>query len=264
MTNPNDPSKLRQDWIQRQAAHGNQPRAVLMKGLHSLLNASIDQWHKQVLRTVFSQDDALVTNRSVLDIGCGFGRLAYEARDCGLEPIGIDFTPQFCVEFLRNIGPAVCGDLSRLPFSDGSFANAYTVTSLMYVSPSAAHDALHELDRCLAPGARILVLEPCREFNALVRSTLRNKRHETLAVPGFSLKEMREGLAPDNWQPIASGCARWLTMLLPLLALATRVPKFYSGLAALALRLDRPSLNGRSAYGRIAMYRWVAYRKEST
>lgn len=260
MTDPHN-KDVRQEWVGRQAMHGNSPRAVLMKGLHPLLNDAIDRWHKSVLRAVFEQNDSSPVQRSALDIGCGFGRLAGEARACGLDPIGIDFTVKFCVAFGLNAGPAVCGDLSRLPFRDRSFGNAYSVTSLMYVPLPKAREALRELDRCLAADARILVLEPCREFNELVRTVLRRKRTESLTMPGFSLGEMQEGLVPPGWTPVGSGCSRWLTALLPVMAMTTRLPSLHRKIADLALRLDRPRLNDKGAMGRIAMYRWVAYRK---
>lgn len=257
------PNTIREDWIQRQQAHGKQPRAVLMKGLHPLINDTIDRWHKAVMAVVFDSDAAaLPGTEPVLDLGCGYGRLAGQAKACGLPAVvGIDFTQKFCVDFELGHGPAVCGELTRLPFRAGSFRHAYSVTALMYLSVADARRALLELDRCLVPGSRILVLEPCREFNDLVRSVLRRKRDETLAMPGFTQAQLRDEIAPHAWRRIGAGSCGWMTLALPLLVASARWPALYARISRLALKLDRPRLDGRAPTGKHSMYRWIAYQK---
>ncbi len=252
----NDPTAIRDDWVRRQQEHGNAPRAVLMKGLPALINESIDLWHRDVLRLAFHG----APRGRVLDIGCGFGRLAGELPLLGQLPFGIDFTPEFCRGFARAHGPAVCGDQTRLPFADETFAGAYSVTSLMYLDPERAKDAMHELDRCLAPGATVLLLEPSQEFNSLVRMMLPAKRGEQLAMPGFDLETFRE-LMPAHWQAVGSGTCFWLTAGLPVLMLASRWQWLYRMLSPLVRRMDRPYLDGGRARGRITLYRWIICRK---
>lgn len=262
MTRDSQSRGMREDWIGRQKMLGNRPRAVLMKGLHPLINETIDRWHRSVMRAAFDGMASSDRDGHTLDLGCGYGRLADQARSCGLSPIvGLDFTHQFCVDFERHHGPAVCAALSRLPFADASIANAYSVTSLMYLSVENAGLALRELDRCLVVGARILVLEPSREFNDLVRFVLRQKRKDVLAQPGFALSDLNGGIAPPNWRRLNAGSSAWMTALLPALLLATRMPKVYRWLSARVLRLDRPAPAPGKAAGRYSMYRWAVYRK---
>jgi len=251
-----DQNDVRDGWIRRQQEHGNRPRAVLMKGLPARINDSIDRWHRSVLKLAFSS----AKQGRVLDIGCGFGRLADEMPPLHQIPVGIDFTPQFCVAFAASHGEAVCGSLAHLPFRDGVFSGAYSVTSLMYLDMVHAKRALADLDRCLAPGATVLVLEPCREFNSLVRVVLTRKRGERLAMPGFALDEF-DDLLPSHWQPLGAGACSWMTAALPILALVTGWPRLYHALSSAVLRLDRPRLNGRRAHGRISLYRWVVCKK---
>lgn len=262
MTRDSQERTIREDWIGRQRTLGNRPRAVLMKGLHPLINETIDLWHRSVMRSAFDGVASTSQDGHTLDLGCGYGRLADQARSCGLSPVvGLDFTHQFCVDFQRHHGPAVCGALSRLPFADASIANAYSVTSLMYLSVEDARRALHELDRCLVEGARILVLEPSREFNGLVRFVLRQKRNEVLARPGFALSELNGEIAPPNWRRLNAGSSAWMTALLPALLVATRLPKVYGWLSGKVLRLDRPAPAPGKALGKYSMYRWAVYRK---
>lgn len=267
MTPDESTSHVRAEWVTRQSEHGNQPRAVLMKGLHASINDLIDRWHRSVMQAAFGDDGgaALQGGRPALDIGCGYGRLAGQALQCGLAPIvGIDFAQGFCADFNRNFGPAVCGDLSRLPFRDAAFADAYSVTSLMYLPLGQAQGAMREIDRCTGAGARILLVEPSREFNSLVRAVLRRKRNESLAMPGFSREEFTQGLAPPEWELRASGSCNALTAMLPLLMVTARLPLVFGWLGSLALRLDAPAAGRIRMPARIGMYRWAVYRKHGT
>ena len=81
MTEDPQLKQIRDDWIGRQREHGNQPRAVLMKGLHPLINETIDLWHRAVMRAAFDGRPATTPGLPSLDIGCGYGRLAGQARN---------------------------------------------------------------------------------------------------------------------------------------------------------------------------------------
>lgn len=258
MNERTDIEKIRDEWTGRQRDMGNAARAVLMKGVHWRVNQSIDRWHRAVMRAAFK--DLAVSRLPSLDIGCGYGRLADAAKAMGMMPIGIDFTHAFCVGFSRDHGPSVCGSLDNLPFENGAFGSAYSVTSLMYLTAGEAQLALQELDRCLAAGATILVLEPSLEFNALVRRILRRKRHETLTRPGFSLAQMGQ-MAPTSWQVTGAGSNAWMTLLLPLLVLGAGFPPLYRAISWTAGRLDRPHLGSSAPSAKWAMYRWISYLK---
>lgn len=242
--------------------HGNAPRAVLMKGLHPLINGTIDLWHRAVLRAAFVAGNASAAGKPTLDVGCGYGRLAGTAGECGLNPVvGMDFTEAFCSDFRRNHGDAVCGELSHLPFRDGSFRAAYAVTALMYLDLRKAVEALREIDRCLVPDSSVLLVEPSFEFNRMVRTLLRKKGSESLARPGFSLSEMTQEFSIDGWTPVALGGSTWLTLSLPLLVVCAKLPFVYRQLEALVLALDRPGRNPSLRRTKLAMYRWILFRK---
>lgn len=260
-----DRRDVRQGWEDRQRQHGNEPRAVLMKGLHPLINEAIDAWHRDVVTTVFADGLTPGSGALLLDVGCGFGRLANEITGLGHTPVGIDFTLGFCAEFADTHGNAVCGDQAALPFRDAVFAGAYSVTSMMYLDRNTVRLALDEIDRCLAPGGIALVLEPSREFNDLVRTLLPRKRSERLAMPGFSKQEFPE-LLPSSWRVMDSGSCRGLTYALPLLVATARWPRVCRFIAQQARRFDRTGRpSSRESRSRLkdslSMYRWIACRK---
>jgi SAM-dependent methyltransferase len=257
-------SRVREDWIKRQRAMGNQPRSVLMKGLHPRINQTIDLWHRLVMRAAFSGAATSPSSLPSLDIGCGYGRLANEATALGLKPlVGLDFAHGFCARFQQDHGLAVCGDLAKLPFKNGAFSAAYSVTSYMYLPLAEARKACLELDRCLAHGAHVLVLEPSLEFNSLVRAVLRKKRNEALAMPGFSMAEFRDQLVPGHWRRLACGSCSWTTILLPLLVVFARCSPLYRYLEHIALRLDAPVFGRPRKMAALAMYRWSLYEKSA-
>jgi SAM-dependent methyltransferase len=253
---------LQQGWECRQENCGDVPRAVLMKGVPDRVNLTIDRWHREVLRTAFFQWNG--SAGPVLDIGCGYGRLGSEAKSLGIQSlVGLDFSPGFCRRFGGDCGQAVCGDLAHLPFGRDAFAGAYAVTSLMYLDIGKACEALRSLDECLIPGARVLILEPGAEFNTLVRSLLRRKKAEQLARPGFTTNEFHQQLAPHRWRQIASGSNGAMTFLFPLLLLVSRIPRLYSLVERLALRMDQPKADQVMRASRYAIYRWAFYEADT-
>ncbi len=231
-----------------------------MKGLHPLLNETIDRWHRQVLVQAFADMSKRQDAGPVVDLGCGYGRLAPTALQLKLVPlIGLDFTPGFCVGFQERYGSAVCGSLSQLPFRESSLSAAYAVTALMYLSRPETISALQALSRCISPGGTVLVLEPSLEFNGLVRRLLPKKGSDALAVDGLSREDLEGAVIPADWIRVRGGSNAWMTAAFPLLALTRRFERLYHLIERAALRLDARSPKGRLP--RYAMYRWSLYRK---
>ena len=245
-------------WDARAQAHGSSPRAVLLKGLPASVNHTIDMWHRDVLRKALA--DVQHGSSPILDLGCGYGRLASEAYAMGIGPVvGVDYAPSFCRLFPQEFGGAVCASLKALPFATDAFSNAYVVTSLMYLQTKDAHNALLSLEKCLEPGARVLILEPGAEFHRIVRLALNSKRTETLARPGFTMQEFSRDIAPRYWRLIASGSNLWATILLPALIAFARFHGIYRWIESFCLRMDRPAAHADAIVGRYALHRWAVY-----
>lgn len=108
----------------------------------------------------------------VLDLGCGFGRHAYEAARRGGRVVAADFSGAELKE-VRNtfdamldageIAPGtavgtVQGDGTRLPFTDGAFDRVIASEVLEHIPDD--DDAVAELARVLRPGGTMAVTVP--------------------------------------------------------------------------------------------------------
>jgi SAM-dependent methyltransferase len=97
----------------------------------------------------------VVPGGTVVDVGCGTGRLAPFLAAHGLVPRGVDLSPEM-VRVARRDHPGLdvrVADLRALPFADGELDGAVCWYSLMYLAPAERPAAYRELARVLRPGA---------------------------------------------------------------------------------------------------------------
>ena len=108
----------------------------------------------------------------MLDLGCGFGRHAYEAVRRGADVIACDMAHAELVEIAKILGvmradgevpdgtvcQSVNGDATCLPFGDGEFDRIIASEVMEHVPDDTA--AYHELARVLRPGGTIAVTVP--------------------------------------------------------------------------------------------------------
>lgn len=131
--------------------------------MNMLMTAGLDRrWRDLTARRVVRPGDV------VLDGACGTGDLALaDLRAGAARVVGVDFSERM-LERARHKSGAIeweRGDLSRLPFADGTFQAATVGFGLRNVS--ALDVALSELRRVLVPGGRLGILEMTRPRGAL-------------------------------------------------------------------------------------------------
>jgi SAM-dependent methyltransferase len=109
----------------------------------------------------------------VLDLGCGFGRHAYQAARLGAEVVAFDAGADEVRQVQDTFGAmyeageldaetarvgAVRGDALRLPFEDGAFDRVIASEVLEHIP--ADHVAMAELARVLRPGGSMAITVP--------------------------------------------------------------------------------------------------------
>jgi len=103
---------------------------------------------------------------TVLDLGCGAGKMALYARQGGRRAAGLDVAPFFLDRARRDVD-LVLGDLRRLPFRKGSFPRAYSLDVLEHLDERGVREVLLEARRTLGPAGRLFVYTHAMESSRL-------------------------------------------------------------------------------------------------
>ncbi len=161
----------------------------------------------------------------MLDLGCGFGRHAFEALRRGADVVACDMAHPELVE-VGNIVAAMeeageiptgttCtatnGDATRLPFPDGSFDRIIASEVMEHIPDDVA--ALDELTRVLRPGGTIAVTIPKR-FPEKICWALSDEYYAPKSVGGhvriYSETEMRDKMTAAGLEPTGHSFAHAL------------------------------------------------------
>ncbi len=134
---------------------------------------------------------------TILDAGCGTGKLMERFITYGYEVIGID-CHQEAMRFSckRGVGPLVRGSVSDMPFRPDMFDMVVSLDVLYSLEPSEAIEALAEMRRVLKPGGDLILNLPAFEFLYSTHDIAVHTRHRytrseirtALECLGFSLE----------------------------------------------------------------------------
>jgi SAM-dependent methyltransferase len=105
--------------------------------------------------------DPISGSARILDAGCGPGRPVLSHLTEEASAVGLDFSDEQLRLAAENApaAPLVRGDMTTLPFDNGTFDAAVAFWSLIHV-PLADHGTvIEEFARVLRPGGRLLVCE---------------------------------------------------------------------------------------------------------
>lgn len=155
----------------------------------------------------------------VLDLGCGFGRHAYEALRRGGRVVACDMSPTELVEVRKTfqvmhehgelapstMATATCGDATRLPFPDGTFDRIIASEVMEHIPDDLA--ALDELTRVLRPGGVLAVTIPSW-LPEVICWKLSDEYYAPKSVGGhvriYTENEMRQKMRGAGLEPGAS------------------------------------------------------------
>ena len=142
----------------------------------------------------------------VLDLGCGFGRHAFEAARRGASVVALDAGPEEVAQVRATLGAmmeagelaadhpatAVQGDALALPFADGTFDRVIASEVLEHIPDDTA--AMRELARVLRPGGAMAVTVP-RCGPEAVNWALSDEYHN---VPGGHIRIYRRSVLEER------------------------------------------------------------------
>jgi len=157
--------QLKAEWDERSGRLGTTQRAVLFKRFPGWLNHSIHRRHMR-----FVVDNCPPAPAAILDVGCGYGRISAElaAHVPGAAFQGVDLCTEFAEEYRRTVGPCFNGPVQDFR-SNERFDLVLIVTTLMYLTSDEHVEVLERLWSALAPGGRIVCIEPSSELFTLWR-----------------------------------------------------------------------------------------------
>jgi SAM-dependent methyltransferase len=161
-----------------------------MAGYYDLLASLLTFGRERELRERLADLAQLAPGESVLDVGCGTGSLAVEAkRRVGATGVvfGVDASPEMIAQARRKAdrtGAEIdfrIGRAESLPFPDASF-DVVLSTLMMHHLPRALRDLLAaEIRRVLRPGGRVLTVDFEKAANG--RGGLISRVHRHGGVP---------------------------------------------------------------------------------
>ena len=142
----------------------------------------------------------LTGEEHALDAGTGTGALALALAPLVRQVVGVDLVPELLEEARRQSSDVsnvafLEGDVTRLPFADGSFDLATCARTLHHVPRPEL--AVAELARVTRPGGQILVVDQVAPVDPLVALTLdrferaRDPSHARL-LPDIDLRHLFE------------------------------------------------------------------------
>ena len=110
----------------------------------------------------------LATGESVLDVGCGTGTLAIEAKrrvGAGGEVAGVDPSPEMTARARRKAAKAgidvdfQTAAVETLPFADARFEVVLGTLMLHHLTEDGRRSGVAEISRVLRPGGRFLAVD---------------------------------------------------------------------------------------------------------
>lgn len=179
-------------------------------------------------------------DQTVVEVGCGTGRLAAHLTRRAATVLGVDSSlAMLAVATDRAPGRLVCADGRRLPLPNGVADVAITIATLEFTDASAVLD---ELARITRPGGRIiaLTLNPVSPWGLLDRPTRRAPFSTAAFLTRTELRRLgsRHGRVRLRGRLFTAARPRFLRRLEPIAAVLGCAAPWFG--AVQVLDIDKP------------------------
>jgi SAM-dependent methyltransferase len=124
-----------------------------------------DRLTDRALLGAFAEFVQAAGNGPVADLGCGPGHMTAYLRDLGLNPFGIDLSPQMVAQ-ARRAHPDLRfdqGTMTNLDLPDGAVTGIVAMFSIINIPPDLRPVTFREFHRTLAPGGYLLIAFQVRD-----------------------------------------------------------------------------------------------------
>lgn len=188
-------NKIESLWEDRSKKYKTDLRGVLPKSFPFWLNGLLHRWmFNQIKKTIKNGD-------KVLDLGCGYGRLALEiTKNFNKSKVfGVDISKTYVDLFNKNIknqGKAYKSSITKLPFKNNTFDVVYMVTTLMYLTDEKTQlKALEEIFRVLKRNGKYIFIERNPVGFSIITlggliTKIRGSKNKEIESVSFKQKEM--------------------------------------------------------------------------
>lgn len=225
-------TKIVQAWEKRSREYKDSIKGVLPKSFPSLANRYLDDWMFKQISFSIKKGKTL----EVLDVGCGYGRLAKKilAKYPKVEVRGVDIAEHYVDIFNKDLSPrgkAYVSDAVKTPFKDLKFNHVFIVTTLMYViNKKDQEKTFREIARILKPGGSLVIIERDPVGFGLVTlggivDLIRGRKHKEIQAVSFSPQQMTELIQKTGFKVKEKKGIPFFTILLPLLFLFNKINK---------------------------------------
>lgn len=120
---------------------------------------------EKITRLIDLKLSQFIIGKSILEIGCGYGRVSKILCRWGRKVCGIDIVP-WAINEAKSYCPEatfVSYDGKVIPYIDQSFDVVLTWTVLQHISPADIGQMIREIKRVLKPGGHIIMYENVSE-----------------------------------------------------------------------------------------------------
>ncbi len=104
--------------------------------------------------------------RRILDVGCGPASWLFRI---GLDPVGLDYEPEYINKYHHSGHIGVVASADRLPFASQSFDSVWTVGVLHHLNDDSVREAVREMLRVCCVGGAVIILDAVMPKSAYTR-----------------------------------------------------------------------------------------------